>query len=98
VDPDTGGDMPCGPGSRWVPQFNIPEGSPVLDVTDNVTTYFVKPLEMEQRMKDTGDLGLCADIPLTTYSLPSLSAFVDPNIGSEPVVEGPPAVIGGVVQ
>jgi hypothetical protein len=53
---------------------------------------------MEQRMKDTGDLGLCANIPLTTYLLPRLSDFLNPNIGTEPVVKGPPAVIGGVVQ
>jgi hypothetical protein len=97
VDPATGADMPCGPDSRWVPEFNIPGGSRVDDVVIG-TPYFVKPLEMEQRMKDTGDPGLCADIPFTTYPLPSLSDFVDPNIGSEPVVEGPPAVIGGVVQ
>jgi hypothetical protein len=53
---------------------------------------------MEQRMKDTNDLGLCSDIPLKSYPLPSLADWVDPSIGDEPVVEGPPAVIGGVLQ
>ena len=97
VDPDTGAEIPCGPDSRWVPQFNIPEGSQVDDVV-TATPYVVKPLEMEQRMKDTKDLGFCTDIPLKSYSLPSLSDWVDPNIGDEPAVEGPPAVIGGVLQ
>jgi hypothetical protein len=97
VDPDTGGEIPCGPDSRWVPQFNIPAGSEVFDVAAPIS-YVAKPLEMEQRMKDTQDLGLCADITLKSYSLPSLADWVDPNIGNEPVVEGPPAVIGGVLQ
>jgi len=97
VDTDTGEEMPCGPDARWVPQFSIPEGSEVDDVV-SATTYIVKPLEMEQRMKDTNDPGLCADIPLKSYSLPSLSDWADPNIGDEPVLEGPPAVIGGVLQ
>ena len=97
VDTDTGEEMPCGPDARWVPQFSIPEGSEVDDVV-SATTYIVKPLEMEQRMKDTNNPGLCADIPLKSYSLPSLSDWADPNIGDEPVLEGPPAVIGGVLQ
>ena len=80
-----------------MPQFSIPEGSEVDDVV-SATTYIVKPLEMEQRMKDTKNPALCADITLKSYSLPSLSDWVDPNIGDEPVVEGPPAVIGGVLQ
>ena len=37
--------------SRWVPQFNIPEGAQVDDVV-TATPYFVKPLDMEQRMKE----------------------------------------------
>jgi hypothetical protein len=97
VDPDTGDEMPCGPDSRWVPEFNIAEGSEVDDVVSGAP-YFVKPLEMEQRMKPTESPAPCADLNLTTYPLPNISDFVDPNIGSEPVVEGPPAVIGGVVQ
>ena len=40
---------------------------------------------------------IASDSRLTTYVLPNLSEFVDPNIGVEPVVAGPPKVIGGVV-
>jgi hypothetical protein len=97
VEPNTGLDMPCGPDSRWVPEFNIAEGSRVDDAVSG-TPYFVKPLEMEQRMKPAGTMDDCANLLLNTYPLPNLSDFVDPNIGTEPVVDGPPAVIGGVVQ
>jgi hypothetical protein len=97
VDPDTGEDMECGQDSRWVPEFNIAEGSQVDDVVSG-EPYFVKPLEMEQRMKPTESLSDCTNLGLTTYILPSLSDWVDPNIGTEPVVDGPPAVIGGEIQ
>jgi hypothetical protein len=96
VDPDTGNDIPCGPESRWIPQFNIPEGAQVDDVV-TATPYFVKPLEMEQRMKEA-ELSNCSTLTLQTFDLPSINDFVDPNIGEEPVVEGPPAVIGGEVM
>jgi len=61
-------------------------------------SYFVKPLEMEQRMAEAADPSSCDALTLKTYTLPDLAAWVDPNIGEEPVVEGPPAVIGGVLQ
>jgi len=97
VDLDTGAEIPCGPYSRWVPQFSIPEGSQVDDVV-TATPYIVKPLEMEQRMAEAADPNSCAELTLKTYTLPDLAAWVDPNIGDEPVVEGAPAVIGGVLQ
>jgi hypothetical protein len=96
VDPDTGNDIPCGPESRWVPQFNIPEGAQVDDVV-TATPYFVKPLDMEQRMKEADPFD-CETLTLQTFDLPSINDFVDPNIGEEPVVVGPPSVIGGEVM
>ena len=96
VDPDTGNDIPCGPDSRWIPQFNIPEGAQVDDVV-TATPYFVKPLEMEQRMKEA-ELSNCEPLTLQTFDLPNINDYVDPNLGDEPVVEGPPAVIGGEVM
>jgi hypothetical protein len=30
--------------------------------------------------------------------LPSMSSYIDPVIGAEPVITAPPAVVGGVVQ
>ena len=39
-----------------------------------------------------------AEPSLKTYTLPDISEWQDPNIGTEPVVSGAPAVIGGVLQ
>lgn len=96
IDPDTGEDMDCGPDSRWIPQFNISIDSRVDDAVTG-TPYFVKPLEMEQRMKQA-DPSNCSSLTLQAFPLPDISQFVDPNIGSEPPVDGPPAVIGGEVM
>ena len=95
VDRDTGEEIPCGPDSRWLPQFNIPEGSLVTDASDNVTQYYVKPLEMEQQMLET-DMSNCPVLG-KPYALPDLATWVDPAIGPEPEVPGAPAVIGGVI-
>jgi hypothetical protein len=109
VNMDTGADADCstgGPGSpiRWVPAFTIPatqaDGSltTVRDDSANID-YFVKPLEMEQRMKKETDVTTCSSVlSLQTYELPDISAWNEPNIGAEPAVTGAPAVIGGVVQ
>ncbi len=97
IDWDTGVEVNCGPDTRWIPQFSIPSGAEVTDVLDGVTNYYVKPLEEEQRMKQK-DASVCATLSTTTYPLPNISEWHDPSIGTEPVVEGPPAVIGGVLQ
>ncbi|MEW6602757.1 MAG: hypothetical protein AB1499_17430, partial [Nitrospirota bacterium] len=97
IDWDSGAEVECGPETRWIPQFSLTAGSEVTDVADGVTKYYVKPLEMEQRMQEV-DITNCADLSTTTYSLPNMSEWVDPDIGPEPNVSGAPAVIGGVVQ
>ncbi len=97
IDWDSGEEIECGEGTRWIPQFSISEGSEVTDVSDGTTLYYVKALEKEQRMRQLEE-SICAELPTTTYTLPSMSEWVNPDIGSEPVVEGAPAVIGGVVQ
>lgn len=85
------------PGDQMDSQFSISEGSEVTDVSDGITKYYVKPLDMEQRMKQL-DISFCSALTTTTYALPSMSEWVDPNIGVEPAVDSSPAVIGGVVQ
>jgi hypothetical protein len=97
IDWDSGDEVECGEGTRWIPQFSISEGTEVTDVSDGVTNYYVKALEKEQRMKQLEE-SICAELPTTTYTLPSMSEWVNPDIGTEPVVEGAPAVVGGVVQ
>jgi hypothetical protein len=49
-------------------------------------------------MAEAADPASCAELTLKPYTLPDLADWVDPSIGPEPVVEGPPAVIGGVLQ
>jgi hypothetical protein len=69
-----------------------------MDVSDNgATKYYAKPLEEEQRMKQVNESD-CSTLTINPYTLPNISEWQDPNIGSEPKVEGPPAVIGGVLQ
>jgi hypothetical protein len=97
IDWDTGSEVECGEGTRWIPQFSISEGSELTDVSDGITKYYVKPLEMEQRMKQL-ESSFCSALTTTTYSLPSMSEWIDPDIGTEPVVNSSPAVIGGVIQ
>ena len=90
------GGVEVGKALEWT-QGKGPEEIVEFALSLEVQSYDVY-LKMEQRMKDTNDLGLCENIPLKSYPLPSLSDWVDPNIGDEPVLEGPPAVIGGVLQ
>jgi len=97
IDWNTGNEVDCGEGTRWIPQFSIAAGSEVTDVSDGTTRYYVKPLEEEQRMKQV-DISGCTGLTPITYDLPNISQWQDPNIGAEPKVEGPPAVIGGVLQ
>ncbi len=94
----------CGPNTRWIAEFMIPTGSTVTP--DNGTTlYYVKPLELEQTMKLVS-AATCTTAGLATnpYTLPSISDWSDPAIGTEPttvaggLISEAPAVIGGVVQ
>ena len=103
VDLDTGADTPCAPSPsiRWVPAFVIPplqaDGVTYTTVSVDTVVYFVKPLELGQRMKKD-DLG-CTGLTAASYPLPDLSVlWHNPAIGAEPVVTDAPAVIGGVVQ
>jgi hypothetical protein len=123
VNMDTGDKVDCsqsGGGSnsiRWVPQFTIPSVQPagaplagsLTEVTDsNNTKYFVKPLEIEQRMILDMTAGACNTLASTSfsgYSLPGIGVFAgdafftNASAGNpEPAVSSAPAVIGGVVQ
>ena len=88
---------------RWVPEFSIPykqtnnELTTVIDLENPSITYFVKPLEIEERM-DSAALAACTGLTTSPFTLPSMSSWIDPNIGNEPVITAPPAVVGGVVQ
>ena len=61
------------------------------------TTYYLKPLQVEQRMK-AAPSGSCASLSMTAMTLPTITSWVDPAMSGEPVVAGPAAVIGGETQ
>ena len=91
--------MDCSGGNkRYVPEFSIATGSTVKNGT---TTYYVKPLEVEQRMVKK-DPGVCtaAGVTAPSAALPLPDAAtdsVDPGLkGLEPPAEV--KVIGGVIQ
>ncbi|MFH1021833.1 MAG: hypothetical protein V1809_00415 [Planctomycetota bacterium] len=96
VDRDTGELVPCGPQTRWIPEFNLPNGATVTDSANN--QFYVKALSKEQRLVKLAAAD-CAALTLSTYTLPSLSEWTDPAIGTEPDMDDvAPAVIGGVLQ
>lgn len=92
VNPDNGADAQCGANVRWIPEFSIPSGE---TVTDGTNTFYVKALEQEQRMPELTSASCTAS--LVTYALPTNTDYTKPDIGNEPAVTDPPAVIGGVV-
>lgn len=86
------------PGLRWVPEFTIPADS---TVTANSTTYLVKPLDVEQRMKKITVAGACSALIPTdmSSSMPNVDTeWIDPNLPAEPSITDSPKVIAGVVQ
>lgn len=100
VDPSTGQTVSdCSqPGLRWVPEFTIPADS---TVTVGSTTYLVKPLDVEQRMKKITVAGTCSALTPTDMSgsMPNVDTdWVDPALATEPTITDSPKVIGGVVQ
>jgi hypothetical protein len=104
VDEDSGQPTDCYDANgdkfiRWVPEFSVPDGSSVIDEANSLT-YYVKGLDKEVRMLAENDPATCttAGLTLTVYPLPDNSLYEVPGIGTEPVVDGAPAVIGGIVQ
>ena len=77
---------------RWYPQLTIDDGSKVTD--DGGTAYYVRALEMEQRMTENDDSSLCADLDFQILKTPA-EEYIDPEIGSMPEVTADPAVVGG---
>jgi len=102
VGMDKGEAVACGPGTRYVPEFVIPDASEVLysykksDGTSvSAATGYIKALDMEKQMQEAA----CGTQSLTAYTLLTSADWTAPaNSTTEPTVTDPPAVIGGVVQ
>ena len=76
----------------------LEEGLPQFEQFIESRENYIKALEKSQRMKQ--DPAGCSDLTasLVSYTLPTIADWVDPNIGDEPSVTTPPAVIGGIIQ
>ncbi|WP_035055283.1 hypothetical protein [Andreprevotia chitinilytica] len=97
-DPLSNKPTACGPGTRWLPQFSLNDGSVLQDATDNTKSYLSKALAKEERMQKQPDLTNCATLTLpTSLVLPDQTGLSTPT-GTEPAVTAAPAVIGGVLQ
>jgi hypothetical protein len=106
VNQDTGAEVDCWDETvefmRYVPAFTIADNSVVTAVNQNDGTsagdYYVLALEKEQRLKAV-DATNCSDLEIDeNLTLPTIDLWVDPTIGTMPVITSAPAVIDGVVQ
>lgn len=104
VNPDTNESVDCGQNTRWVPGFDIKDGS---TVSDGSSAYFVKYLERELRLgqltgaAETTCKGTLALPNPSSLTLPGSSLYVDPRplVGTEPAPSSTKAsVIDGIVQ
>ena len=81
---------------RWYPLFSLADGTLVGPTG---TEYVVRAMEMEQTLAEDPGAAPGLDVSAAdSLVLPTASAYTTPTIGAEPVVEGPPAVVDGVVQ
>ncbi|MBI2083481.1 MAG: hypothetical protein HYT76_07915 [Deltaproteobacteria bacterium] len=76
---------------RWYPQLTIADGTEVTG--ENGTPYYVRALEMEQRMSED-DSSECSDLTFETLTTPAQD-YTDPDVGAMPDVTADPAVIKG---
>ena len=103
VNPEDNAPKSCGPHTRYVPGFDIVDGSVV---TEGATNYYVKYLERELRLsKLTGDAETSCKATLslpTGLTMPDATSLsVNPVVanGPMPVLNDPkPSVIDGIVQ
>lgn len=99
VNPDTNQPATCDQSTRWVPAFDIVDGSAVSDGTNS---FYVKYLQRELRLHRTSCTSAPALTAASALTLPDASAYdVNPmtTIGSEPVpASSKPKVIDGIVQ
>jgi hypothetical protein len=98
VNPDTNAEAPCGQDIRWVPAFDIVDGS---TVTEGSTNYFIKYLEREMRLSQAP--GACSALTLPVSATLDVSSIYDldpvATIGTKPTPASPKAaVIDGSVQ
>jgi hypothetical protein len=108
VDPVNNAEVNCGPNTRYVPAFSLPDGA---TMTLGSTPLIIKALDAELRLNDLGQVGVdsaadtaCGSMLFNSLTPPSTGEqdMTDPNssyyIGIKPTVTDPPKVIDGIVQ
>lgn len=96
----------CGPNTRYVPAFAIPDGATMsLTTAAGTTNLIVKALDAEVRLKNLGvGATVCSGLTLTPLTPPAggthdMSLSTDPfYIGIKPTITPKPKVIDGVKQ
>ncbi len=99
VDPSSGNDTSCSEDAFWIPEVILKNGTQVTDVVDATKEYVVKALEMEQQMKSVAE-STCtgAGLTLSAATLPDISGWTDPALGTAPSITGVAAVVGGEIK
>jgi hypothetical protein len=106
VDPQTNSEVPCGPGTRYVPAFSIADGETMtLTRPSGNITLKVKALDAEVRLNNVSCASVSAQLPASPLTLPTTADLHDPSNSSdayyngiEPTVTDAPKVIDGVIQ
>lgn len=89
---DIDGDMAT---DRYFPNFSLKDGAIIGESNE----YIVRAIGVDQTLQV--DAGGAPQLDLTnadSLTVPPVSIYETPLIGEQPVVEGPPAVIDGVIQ
>jgi len=108
VNPNDNSDVDCGPNTRYVPAFALPDGATMtLSGTNNGSIpVLVKALDSEVRLsKIAGCAGVSLASPAANLTLPDSTGLHDPSattdadyVGTKPAVTDAPKVIDGVIQ
>ncbi|MBI5890313.1 MAG: hypothetical protein HZB47_06505 [Nitrosomonadales bacterium] len=103
VSPISNAEVPCGPNTRYVPAFSMPDGA---TMSLGTTPLIIKALDAEVRLNDLGaGAAQCSAMSLATTLTAPTGGTHDPSssadayyIGVKPAVTTAPKVIDGVVQ
>ena len=108
VNPTDNSEVDCGPNTRYVPAFALPDGAAMtLSGTNNGSIpVVVKALDSEVRLsKIASCTGVSLASPAANLTLPDSTGLHDPSdasdadyVGTKPTVTDAPKVIDGVIQ
>jgi hypothetical protein len=108
VNPDDNSVVDCGPGTRYVPAFSLPDGATMTltGINNGSIPLVVKALDSEVRLSK---IAACTNVtlasPSASLTLPDATGLHNPSssadsdyIGTKPTITDAPKVIDGVIQ